>query len=91
MITNTLIVFGLIAFDNACAILHTFPDRFPDVPSFPSPLMLVKAFISPASKYDEDRIRGLQDAADRLNRKSRSFYIASAAFQGRLRIDLLLL
>jgi len=53
--------------------------------------MLVKALINPASRYDEERINGLQDAVDRLRRKSRSFYLASAAFQGRLRIDLLLL
>lgn len=91
LVTNTLIVFGLVAFDNACAILHAFPDMFPNVPSLPSPLMLVKALINPASRYDEERINGLQDAVDRLRRKSRSFYLASAAFQGRLRIDLLLL
>ena len=59
---------------------------FPNVP-----LMLVKALANPASRYDEERINGLQDVVDRLRWKSRSFYLASAAFQGRLRIDLLLL
>ena len=59
---------------------------FPNVP-----LMLVKALINPASRYDEERINGLQDVVDRLRGKSCSFYLASAAFQGRLWIGLLLL
>ncbi|OCK76935.1 Lycopene beta-cyclase [Lepidopterella palustris CBS 459.81] len=91
LITNTLIVFGLIAFDNALAILQTFPKLFPDVPPYPSPLLLVRALLKAASEYDEERIRGLRDAVDRSRRKSRSFYLASSVFQGGLRRDLLLL
>ena len=41
--------------------------------------------------YDNDRIVGLQEALARLREKSRSFYLASGCFQGRLRIDLILL
>ncbi|TKA60853.1 hypothetical protein B0A49_10452 [Cryomyces minteri] len=89
--TNSLIVFGLIAFDNAMAILYAFPSLFPEVPALPSPVLLVRALLTPTSKYDEERIRGLTEAVDRLRRKSRSFYLASGVFQGRLRIDLIVL
>lgn len=89
--TNVLIVFGQVAFDNALSILHTFPDLFPDPPVVPSPLMLLRALFTPSSKYDEARLLGLQEAVARLQRKSRSFYLASSTFQGEIRSDLLLL
>ena len=91
VVTNILIVFGLVAFDNALAILHTFPASFPVSPPLPSPILLVKALLLSTSAYDEQRIVGLRQALARLRRKSRSFYLASGAFQGRLRIDLILL
>ena len=89
--TNTLIVFGLVAFDNALAILLTFPNLFPNVPSLPSPILLVQALLTDTSKYDEGRILGIQEAVSRLQKKSRSFYLASSVFSGRLRTDLILL
>ncbi|KAF2839060.1 Lycopene beta-cyclase [Patellaria atrata CBS 101060] len=88
--TNTLIVFGLIAFDNALAILYAFPTLFPNVPPLPSPAQLTLGLLTPSDKYDEERVRGLKDAVARLRGKSRSFYLASGAFYGRLRIDLIL-
>ncbi|KAL8958318.1 MAG: hypothetical protein Q9193_004603, partial [Seirophora villosa] len=91
IVTNTLIVFGLVAFDNALAILDAFPDIFSTVPHLPSPLLLVKALLVSTSQYNEDRILGLEEAFRRLWRKSRSFYLASGFFQGRLRLDLILL
>ena len=91
LVTNTLIIFGLVAFDNALAILLTFPDLFPNVPEFPSPAMLVQALLTSTSKYDTERITGIQQAVERLQKKSRSFYLASSIFPGRLRIDLILL
>ena len=91
LVTNMLIVFGLIAFDNAFAILATFPHQFPTLPSLPSPLLLIRALLLPISAYDDDRIEGLCQALERLRAKSRSFYLASGIFQGRLRIDLVLL
>jgi len=84
-------VFGLVAFDNAVAILTAFPFHFPSVPALPSPVLLVKALLLPARAYDEDRIQGLSQAVELLRRKSRSFYLASGVFQGRLRIDLIVL
>ncbi|KAI7366308.1 Lycopene beta-cyclase [Hortaea werneckii] len=90
-LTNCLIVFGLVAFDNAVAILNTFPVHFRKVPALPSPALLVKALLLPAGTYDDDRILGIQQSVDRLRAKSRSFYLASSTFQGRLRIDLVIL
>ena len=86
-----LIVFGLIAFDNAFAILQTFPNLFSTLPTLPSPLLLVQALLYPINSYDDNRIEGLQQALARLRAKSRSFYLASGVFQGRLRVDLVLL
>lgn len=91
LLTNTLIVFGLVAFDNALAVLQTFHHLFPKVSDTPSPLLLVRALLVPTAAYDEMRIQGLGQALQRLRAKSRSFYLASGAFQGRLRIDLVLL
>ena len=91
LLTNVLIVFGLVAFDNALAILEAFPFLFANVPSLPSPLLLVKALLVPSSEYDKDRIEGFRHALDRLRLKSRSFYLASGVFRGRLRADLILL
>ena len=91
MVTNVLIVFGLIAFDNALAVLQTFPSLFPSIPYLPSPVLLVRALLTSTKSYDDDRIEGLQQALARLRAKSRSFYLASGVFQGRLRIDMILL
>ena len=89
--TNVLIVFGLVAFDNAYAILQTFPSLFPILPALPSPLLLIEALLVSPNLYDEERLGGLNEALGRLRAKSRSFYLASGVFQGRLRIDLVLL
>jgi 15-cis-phytoene synthase/lycopene beta-cyclase len=91
LVTNTLIVFGLVAFDHAMAILLTFPRLFPKVPELPSPVMLVQALLTNPLKYDTGRVIGIQQAVQRLQKKSRSFYLASSTFSGRLRIDLVLL
>lgn len=88
--TNLLIVFGQVAFDNALAILETFPELFSSV-ALPSPILLVQALLTNSACYDGERIIGIQEAAQRLRKKSRSFYLASAGFSGRLRIDLTLL
>jgi 15-cis-phytoene synthase/lycopene beta-cyclase len=89
--TNTLIVFGLVAFDHALSILLTFPKLYPKVPELPSPVLLVQALLTDQSEYDPDRVIGIQEAVARLKKKSRSFYLASSAFSGRLRIDMVLL
>ncbi|QIW99275.1 hypothetical protein AMS68_004793 [Peltaster fructicola] len=91
LLTNSLIVCGHVAFDNALAILDAFPAHFPRVTGLPSPLTLVRALLLPTAAYDDDRILGLTEAVTRLQNKSRSFYLASATFSGRLRIDLIFL
>ena len=91
LLTATLIVFGLVAFDNSMAILNTFPHLFPGSSGMPSPLLATKALLVPTSSYDGERISGLAQALQRLQRKSRSFYLASATFEGHLRTNLILL
>ncbi|KAK0306248.1 hypothetical protein LTR82_016463 [Friedmanniomyces endolithicus] len=91
LLTNCLIVFGLVAFDNAVALLDAFPAHYPHFSGLPSPVTLVRALLLPAQTYDDDRILGLQQCVARLRAKSRSFYLASSVFQGRLRIDLIIL
>ncbi|KAJ8606076.1 hypothetical protein MRB53_041231 [Persea americana] len=91
LLTNCLIVFGLVAFDNAVAVLDAFPAHFPQAPELPSPVQLIQALLLPAAAYDDDRILGLKEAVQTLQKKSRSFYLASGTFSGRLRVDLILL
>ncbi|KAK7701872.1 hypothetical protein SLS64_010006 [Diaporthe eres] len=89
--TNVLIVFGLGAFDNALAVIDAFSDVFESAPECPTPTMLIKALFIAWPAERKDRINGIQEAVKRLCRKSRSFYLASSTFAGRLRIDLVLL
>lgn len=89
--TNCLIVFGLVAFDNALAVLDTFSPFSSPVQEWPSPVTLIKALLMPASKYDGQRIVGLREAVARLQRKSRSFFLASGTFEGKIRMYLIVL
>ncbi|OIW31000.1 terpene synthase [Coniochaeta ligniaria NRRL 30616] len=91
LVTNTLIVFGLATFDQYLAVIYAFPHLFPEVPQSPTPLMLLQGRFTGTNEYDMKRIEGIQEAVKRLKAKSRSFYLASSAFTGRLRIDLVLL
>ncbi|KAI0551365.1 hypothetical protein F4679DRAFT_136364 [Xylaria curta] len=88
LVTNALIVFGLVGFDRGMAVLDTFPEMFPETLS---PALLIKAVITNPAKYNMKRVRGIREAVSTLKRKSRSFYLASAVFPGRVRIDLVLL
>lgn len=91
LITNILIVFGIAAFDKAVAICDVHPEKFLEPADSLPVLSLLKARVMSTSEYDMGRVRGIRDAVTRLRRKSRSFYIASSVFPGRLRIDLTLL
>ncbi len=89
--TNVVIVFGLVTADYTLAVLEATPDVFTVVPKYPSPTLLARALFLPRSQYDERRLVGIAQAVARLRGKSRSFYLASGTFSGRLRIDLVLL
>ncbi|KAI9882541.1 MAG: hypothetical protein M1823_005711 [Watsoniomyces obsoletus] len=89
--TNVIIVLGLVTADYTLAVLDATPKVFPVVPKYPSPALLARALFLPRSQYDELRLEGIAQAAARLQGKSRSFYLASGTFGGRLRIDLVLL
>ncbi|KAI9851043.1 MAG: hypothetical protein M1838_004569 [Thelocarpon superellum] len=89
LLTNTLIVFGLVAFDKALAILDAFPNHFPVVPPTPSVAMLIRALVWNPTGTEALRVHAFQRGLERLRTKSKSFYLASACFQGRLRIDLM--
>lgn len=86
-----LIVFGLLTFDYALTVRETFSDRYPASPRFPSPWLAVQILLASTDEATNERIRGLKQAIARLEKKSRSFFLASAAFSGRLRIDLIML
>ncbi|KAI1195179.1 hypothetical protein F5X97DRAFT_308934 [Nemania serpens] len=89
--TNSLIVFGLVAFDRSMAVLDTLAEMQPGVRKNTSPISLLRTALTDPANYDMRRIRGIREAVSTLRKKSRSFYLASAVFPGRLRIDLVLL
>jgi 15-cis-phytoene synthase / lycopene beta-cyclase len=91
LVTNMLVVWGSCAFDNATAIIDAFPEQFPNARGTPSPALLIKALMLPTAEYDQGRLHGLHNALKVLAKKSRSFYLASGVFAGRLRLDLILL
>jgi 15-cis-phytoene synthase/lycopene beta-cyclase len=91
LLTNTLVVWGSTAYDNAVAVLDAFPQYFPVVPGTPSVPLLLRGLFLRTIRYDMARLQGMQNALDVLARKSRSFYLASGVFAGRLRVDLILL
>lgn len=51
----------------------------------------MRALTMSTNKWEDERPMAFADALRRLQKKSRSFYLASAMFEGRLRIDLILL
>lgn len=89
--TNILVVLGLAAVDQYLAVIDAFPHLFPEAPAVPTLRMLLKVFFTGTKEYDTERIQGICEADDRLRAKSRSFHLASFAFSGRMRIDLILL
>lgn len=91
LLTNTIIVFGLAALDMYLAVIDAFPHLFPQSPPVPTPNMMLQAILTRTEEYDMDRVQGIREADDRLRAKSRSFHLASFAFSGRLRLDLVLL
>jgi 15-cis-phytoene synthase/lycopene beta-cyclase len=90
LLTNILVVFGQVAIDMTLAVLDN-SEYAADQHDWPTIWEVIKALATPIDHYDETRIIGLRDSICRLKMKSRSFYLASAAFHGPLRYDLILL
>ena len=86
-----MIVFGLAAFDNGVAICQTFPRLVTMQSRHPTPKALMRALLTPTSFYNLKRLEVLSEAVQRLSKKSRSFFLASAVFTGPLRTDLIFL
>jgi 15-cis-phytoene synthase / lycopene beta-cyclase len=91
LITNMLVVWGSCAFDTAITIIDAFPDTFSAPNGPPLPGLMIKSLLLPSHAYDTDRLDGIRIALTVLAKKSRSFYLASGVFAGRLRLDLVLL
>ncbi|KAI2617074.1 hypothetical protein GGR54DRAFT_210755 [Hypoxylon sp. NC1633] len=91
LVTNALIVFGLVALDRALAVLYTHPEMSTAKEEIPRLTHLFDSLLAKPEDLDMVRVRGIREAIGILRRKSRSFYLASSVFPGRLRIDLILL
>ncbi|KAK6348818.1 hypothetical protein TWF730_009587 [Orbilia blumenaviensis] len=92
LVTNILITFGQLAFDHTLAVINGFPEIFNmAIPSWPPLQLMVRGLSVSVNNYTPRRILNLRDAIMKLQNKSRSFSLASSVFEGRLRIDLVLL
>ncbi|KZS90812.1 terpenoid synthase, partial [Sistotremastrum niveocremeum HHB9708] len=91
LLTNMLIVYGLVAVDHACAIIDAFPKLFPEVRAYKTPpfMSLVKALLIPPARYPISELDNLKDAVTVLQRHSKSFHFASMFFPDSCRIWLL--
>lgn len=91
MITNVLIVFGQIAFDHVVTVIDAHPAKYSGDVECPSLVTAFRTLFVSVQGYDHERITAMAEAVGRLQKKSRSFFLASGMFEGRLRIDLILL
>ena len=91
LVTNILIVFGLVTFDYAVALMTAFPKLFPDCHARTPIAKLLKSGAAAlcTRRFPEDEYASIAISIDLLRRKSRSFYLASSVFEGRLRLDLI--
>ncbi|KAA8909544.1 Squalene/phytoene synthase-domain-containing protein [Sphaerosporella brunnea] len=87
--TNVLITFGLVCFDYAVALTTAFPSLFPESqpPLHKQLLFGISALFT--CKFPRDAYHSLPECIAILRAKSRSFYLASGVFEGRLRLDLI--
>ncbi|EGX53927.1 hypothetical protein AOL_s00004g586 [Orbilia oligospora ATCC 24927] len=92
LMSNILITFGQLAFDHTLAVINGFPEIFNfAIPSWPSLFIMIRGLGISVRNYTPRRVSNLRDAILKLQNKSRSFSLASSVFEGRLRIDLVLL
>ncbi|KAL1882036.1 hypothetical protein VTK73DRAFT_2750 [Phialemonium thermophilum] len=91
LLTNILVVFGLATVDQYLAVIDLHPSLITAPSASPRCLSILRASLMGTELLNLEMIKSLQDANDLLRLKSRSFYFASFAFRGRLRIDLIFL
>lgn len=93
LITNVMVVFGLVTVDHAVAIAEY--DTVMSKPADSRQPSLARIFwsymTSQSRSLDIRFLEGLNAAIEKLSQKSQSMYLGSAMFQDRLRIDLVLL
>lgn len=92
--TNILIVVGLATVDYAIALHAAFPRLFPGPTTGGAAIAGgLKALVWKRKGWPEegDEYRGIPEAVEILRKKSKSFYLASGVFEGRLRLDLICL
>lgn len=93
LITNVMVIFGLVTMDHALAIAEydTVISKPADSPP-PSFAQISWSYMTSQTRsFDIGFLEGLNAAIEKLSQKSQSMYLGSAMFQDRLRIDLILL
>lgn len=93
LMTNVMIVFGIITMDHALAIaeydviISNSVDRHR--PSFSQ--IFCSYMSGQRRSFDTRFLKGLNAAIEKLSQKSQNMYLGSAMFNDRLRIDLIML
>ncbi|KAA8644423.1 terpene cyclase [Aspergillus tanneri] len=90
LVTNVMVVFGLVAIDNAAAV-YQYMVATSDAVKDPSILQLIVLFLTHRREYDRNFISGLSQAVYDLQSKSQSMYLGSMLFDSPLQIDLIFL
>lgn len=90
LVTNVMIVFGLVGFDYACAMADYTTICTGDAPGTTRDAVkdVLQAMIHPPAIH-ASAITDLQQAVARLHEKSQSMFVGSALFQGPVRVDLI--
>ena len=93
LVTNCMVVLGQVAIDYTITLIHVYPELapktiYPSLRKAAKILLTDTSLLTGHSDFDAERIVGLQQAVTRLQKKSRSFTLASATFEGPLRVDL---
>ncbi|GAA5963806.1 hypothetical protein JCM8115_006338 [Rhodotorula mucilaginosa] len=91
LLTNVMIVFGMVACDYCLAVhdIRSYEKRSSSV--FPAASEFLPILLWSPKPAEADRIKDLRNAIDILSAHSKSFSTASMVFDGRLRLDLLAL
>ncbi|KAF7594824.1 hypothetical protein BBP40_008154 [Aspergillus hancockii] len=92
LITNVLIVFGLVSIDYAISIATCQQvQSMKPTKTVPLYFQILIRFVTDKYNLDKQFVNGLAESVAHLSASSQSMYMGSAMFQGPLRIDLILL